>query len=119
MLRIIHALIFWYHYLLGIEFKNEISHQSLWCLTSQTNLNFRQSRWIELMQKINFKIQCVKRVDYVLADSLSHRPFVNAVDLLKNIILNSIKPFYTEDVFFSTHFASLLKETRTQEAIDK
>ena len=71
------------------------------------------------MQKINFEIQYVKGIDYVLANFLSHRPFVNVVSLFKNSILDIIKAFYGDDVFFSTHFESLLKESRTQEKIEK
>ena len=119
LLVIIHALKVWRHYLLGSEFKIETDHQSLRYLTSQANLNRRQSRWMELMQEFNFEIQYVKGKENVVADSLSRRSFSNAVSLVKDTILDKIKGCYRDDVFFSIPYESLSKEARTREEIDE
>jgi ribonuclease HI len=119
LLAIIHALKVWRHYLLGSEFKIETDHQSLRYLTTQANLNRRQSRWMELMQEFNFEIQYVKGKENVVADTLSRRPFLNAVSFVKDTILDQIKGGYKDDVFFSIPFESLSKEARTQEEINK
>ena len=119
LLAIIHALKVWRQYLLDSQFKIEIDHQSLRYLTSQANLNRRQNRWMELMQEFNFEIQYVKGKKNVVAYSLSRRSFSNAVPLVKDITLDKIKGYYMDDVFFSIHFESLSKKSRTQEEIDK
>ena len=60
-------------------------------MTSQANLNCRQSRWMELMQKFNFEIQYVKGKKMVVADSLSRRPYLNAMFLVEYTIFDQIK----------------------------
>ena len=119
LLAIIHELEVGRHYLLGSEFNIEIDHQSLRYLSSQANLNSRQNRWMKLMQKFNFKIPYVKDKENVVADSLSRRPFSNAVSLVKDTILDKIKRWYRADVLFFISFESLSKEARTEEEIDK
>ena len=71
------------------------------------------------MQEFNFEIQYVKSKENVVADTLSHKPFLNAVSLVKYTILDEIKGGYKDDVFYSIHFESLSKEARFQEEIDK
>ena len=49
----------------------------------------------------------------VVAKFLSRQPFLNTKSLVKNTILDNIKEFYRNDVFFTILFESLLKESRT------
>ena len=65
------------------------------------------------MQESNFEIQYVKGKKNMIADSLSCRPFSNAISLVKDTILDKIKGCYKDDVCFSIPFESLSKESRT------
>lgn len=53
------------------------------------------------MLEFNFKIQYVKGKVNALADFLSQRPILNAMFLMKDIMLDTNKGFYENDVFFS------------------
>ena len=86
---------------MGCEFKIETDYQSLQYLTSLANLNHRQSHWMELMQVFNFEIQYVKGKENSLVDSLSRRPFINAMSLVKDTLFDNIKGFYRDDVLIS------------------
>ena len=69
------------------------------------------------MQKFNFETQYVKGKENFLTDFLLRRPFLNAMSLMNDIMLNNIKGFYRDDTFFSIHFESLSKEFRTLEKL--
>ena len=74
---------------------------------------------MKLMQEFNLQIQYVKDKDNTLADSLSHRPFLIVVFLVKWTMIDTIKGFYGDDVFSSTLFESLSKDFKTQKEIYK
>ena len=57
-----------------------------------------------LMQHFNFEIQYDTGKENVVAYSLSHRPFVNGVSLVKVFMIDKIYEFDSRDVFFSIHF---------------
>lgn len=55
LLVVIHALQTWRCYLEGLEFTLIADHKPNTALPTQPNLNRRQARWSELLQRFNFK----------------------------------------------------------------
>jgi hypothetical protein len=74
---------------------------------------------MKLMQEFNLRIQYVKKKDNILTNSLSCRPFLNAVFLVEETMIDTIKGFYMDDVLFSIPFESFSKDSRNQEKFDK
>jgi ribonuclease HI len=70
---VVHALKIWRHYLFGQRCDIYTDHKSLKYIFTQSELNMRQRRWLEL----------VKDYDYhpgkanVVADALSRKSYVN------------------------------------------
>ena len=62
------------------------------------------------MQVFNFEIQYVKGKENSLVDSLSRRPFINAMSLVKDTLFDNIKGFYRDDALISIFFESLSRE---------
>ena len=60
----------------------------------------------------------MSREKNVVADFLSCRPFKSAVSLVIDTMLDNIKPFHRDLVFFSIPFEILSKESTTQEEIE-
>jgi hypothetical protein len=54
---VIHALKIWRHYLLGNVCNIFIDHKSLKYIFTQTELNMRQRRWLELIKDYNLNVQ--------------------------------------------------------------
>ena len=61
------------------------------------------------MQKLNLEIQYVKGNFSTVAHSLSCRALVTTMSSNKNIMLDNIKEFYGENVFFYYPFENLSK----------
>ena len=119
LLAIIHSLKVKRHYLLGVNFKIEIDHQSLRYLSTQPNLSRRQCRWMELLQEFDFYMEYVKGKENVVADGLSRRSLANAILCIGNSLIDEIKMHYANDDFFKFSFESSSKETRFVNEIEK
>ena len=73
----VHALKFWRHYL--IVHKSDIysDHKSLKYIFTQTDLNLRQHRWLELIKDYDFKVHYHHRKANVMVDALSRKKYAN------------------------------------------
>jgi hypothetical protein len=74
---VVHALKIWRHYLMGKRCELYIDHKSLKYIFTQSNLNLRQRRWLELMKYYDFGISYHPRKANVVADDLSRRSHVS------------------------------------------
>jgi hypothetical protein len=74
---VVHALKIWRHYLMGKRCELYIDHKSLKYIFTQSNLNLRQRRWLELMKYYDFGISDHPRKANVVADDLSRRSHVS------------------------------------------
>lgn len=71
------------------------------------------------MQHFNFEIQYVTGKENVVAYSLSRRPFVNGVSLVKVLMIDNIYKFDSRDVFSLYSFLEFFsKEYRVRIEID-
>jgi hypothetical protein len=76
---VVHALKIWRHYLLGNIFHIYTDHKSLKYIFTQSALNMRQRRWIELIKDYELEIHYHPRKANVVADALSHKAFCHCL----------------------------------------
>ena len=77
----VHALKMWRHYL--IEHKSDIytDHKSLKYLFTQTDLNLRQRRWLELIKDYDMEVHYHLGKANVVAEALSRKSYANEVQV--------------------------------------
>jgi 2-hydroxychromene-2-carboxylate isomerase len=68
---VVHALKIWRHYLLGNVCNTD--HKSLKYIFTQSELNMRQRRWLELIKDYNLNVHYHPRKANVVADALSRK----------------------------------------------
>jgi hypothetical protein len=68
---VVHALKIWRHYLLGNTCHLYTDHKSLKYIFTQSELNMRQRRWLELIKDYDLEIHYRPRKANVVADALS------------------------------------------------
>jgi hypothetical protein len=75
---VVHALKIWRHYLIGHRCEIYSDHKSLKYIFTQSDLNLRQRRWLELIKDYDHGINYHPGKANVVADSLSHKKYCNA-----------------------------------------
>jgi hypothetical protein len=74
---VVHALKTWRHYLYGQKCDVYIDHKSLKYIFTQSELNMRQRRWLELIKDYELEIHYHPGKANVVADALSRKSQVN------------------------------------------
>jgi hypothetical protein len=74
---VVHALKIWRHYLMGKSYELYTDHKSLKYIFTQSNLNLRQRRWLELIKDYDIGINYHPGKANVVADALSRRSHAN------------------------------------------
>jgi hypothetical protein len=74
---VVHALKIWRYYLMGKRCELYTDHKSLKYIFTQSNLNLRQRRWLELIKDNDLGISYHPRKANVVADALSQRSHVS------------------------------------------
>jgi hypothetical protein len=74
---VVHALKIWRHYLMGKRCELYMDHKSLKYIFTQSNLNLRQRRWLELIKDYDLGINYHHGKANVVADTLSQRSHVS------------------------------------------
>ena len=69
----VHALKIWRHYLLGNPIHIYSDHKSLKYIFTQSELNLRQRRWLELIKDYDLEIHYHPSKANVVADALSRK----------------------------------------------
>jgi hypothetical protein len=77
LVDVVHALKIWMHYLMGKRCELYTDHKSLKYIFTQSNLNLRQRRWLELIKDYDLRIIYHLRKANVVADALSRRSHAN------------------------------------------
>ena len=70
---VVHALKIWRHYLFGHPCTIFTNHKSLRYFFTQSELNMRQTRWLELIKDYDLNIQYHPEKANVVADALSRK----------------------------------------------
>jgi hypothetical protein len=68
---VVHALKIWRHYLMGKRCELYTDHKSLKYIFTQSNLNLRQTRWLELIKDYDIGINYHPGKANVVVDALS------------------------------------------------
>jgi hypothetical protein len=74
---VVHALKIWRHYLMGMRCELYTDHKSLKYISTQSNLNLRQRRWLELIKDYDLGINYHIGKGNVVTDALSRRSHAN------------------------------------------
>jgi hypothetical protein len=74
---IVHTRNIWRHYLMGKRYELYTDHKSLKYIFTQSNLNLRQRRWLELIKDYDLGINYHPGKANVVADTLSRRSHVS------------------------------------------
>ncbi|WVZ63916.1 hypothetical protein U9M48_013509 [Paspalum notatum var. saurae] len=74
---VVHALKIWRHYLFGQKCNIYTDHKSLKYIFTQTELNMRQRRWLELIKDYDLEIHYHLGKANVVADALSRKSQIN------------------------------------------
>jgi hypothetical protein len=74
---VVHALKTWRHYLYGQKCDIYTDHKSLKYIFTQSELNMRQRRWLELIKDYEMEIHYHSGKANVVADALSRKSQVN------------------------------------------
>jgi hypothetical protein len=82
---VVHALKIWRHYLMGKSYELYTDHKSLKYIFTQSNLNLRQRRWLELIKDYDIGINYHPGKANVVADALSRRSHANHL-VVKSIL---------------------------------
>ena len=75
----VHALKIWRHYLLGNMCHIYTDHKSLKYIFTQSELNMRQRRWLELIKDYDLEVHYHPGKANVVADALSHKSYCNCL----------------------------------------
>jgi len=75
---VVHALKIWRHYLIGHKSDIFTDHKSLKYIFTQTDLNLRQRRWLELIKDYDLEVHYHPGKANVVADALSRKRYDNS-----------------------------------------
>jgi hypothetical protein len=75
---VVHALKIWRHYLIDHRCEIYSYHRSLKYIFTQTNLNLRKPRWLELINNYDIRINYHPVKANIIADTLSLKKYCNA-----------------------------------------
>jgi hypothetical protein len=74
---VVHDLKIWMHYLISHRCEIYNDHKSLMHIFTQTNLNLRQRRWLELIKDYDLGMNYHPGKANVIADALSQKKYCN------------------------------------------
>jgi hypothetical protein len=89
---VVHALKIWRHYLMGNKCELYTGHKSLKYFFTQTELNMRQRRWLELIKGYDVEIIYHPGKSNVVADALSRNTYCN------NLMVREEQPALHEEL---------------------
>jgi hypothetical protein len=76
---VVHALKIWRHYLMGNRYNIFTDHKSLKYIFTQSELNMRQRRWLELIKDYDLEVHYHPGKANVVADALSRKVHCNCL----------------------------------------
>lgn len=117
---VVHALKIWRHYLLGSECHIFTDHKSLKYIFTQTDLNMRQRRWLELIKDYKLEIHYHPGKANLVADALSRKEQCHCltVHILYKTLCQELEELNLEIVEHGTLKNMVIQDT-LQEQIGK
>jgi hypothetical protein len=116
---VVHVLKIWSHYLMGKRCELYIDHKSLKYIFTQSNLNLRQRRWLELIKDYDIGINYYPGKANMVADALSRRSQVSQLveesmpfELCKELDKLNLRIITNTEVMRMEVGSSLLQEIR-------
>jgi hypothetical protein len=79
---VVHSLKIWRHYLIGHKSDIYTDHKSLKYIFTQSDLNLRQRRWLELIKDYDFEMHYHPGKANVVANALSRKSYANEVRVM-------------------------------------
>jgi hypothetical protein len=79
---VVHALKIWRHYLIGHKSDIYTDHKSLKYIFTQSDLNLRQCRWLELIKDYDLEVHYHPGKANVIADALSRKSYANEMQVM-------------------------------------
>jgi hypothetical protein len=79
---VVHALKIWRHYLIGHKSDIYTDHKSLKYIFTQSDLNLRQHRWLELIKDYDLEVHYHLGKANVVADTLSRKSYATEVQVM-------------------------------------
>ena len=107
---VVHALKIWRHYLLGNVCHIYTDHKSLKYIFTQSDLNMRQRRWLELIKDYNLEVQYHPRKANVVADALRWKSHCNTLEALLEDGFNLLHPVVLHNITVSCSLESKIVE---------
>jgi len=89
---VVHALKIWRHFFLGNKCHIYTDHKSLKYIFTQSELNMRQRRWLELIKDYDLEVHYHPGKANVVADALSRKPHYQVVQPLFEYGFNLMHP---------------------------
>jgi hypothetical protein len=78
---VVHALKIWRHYLMGNHCNIFTDHKSLKYIFTQSDLNMRQRRWLELIKDYDLEVHYHPGKANIVADALSRKAHCNHIEV--------------------------------------
>jgi ribonuclease HI len=88
---VIHALKIWRHYLMGNKCDIYTDHKSLKYIFTQSELNLRQRRWLELIKDYDLNIHYHPGKANIVADALSRKHYCKSLMELERLSLEIVE----------------------------
>jgi hypothetical protein len=107
---VVHALKLWQHYLLGNLCHIYTDHKSLKYIFTQSELNMRQRRWLELIKDYNLEVHYHPGKANVVADALSRKVHCNYTEVLSEESFNRMHPVVLHNIIISCNLESQIIE---------
>jgi hypothetical protein len=79
---VVHALKMWRHYLIGHKSDIYTDHKSLKYIFTQSDLNLRQRRWLELINDYDLEVHYHPGKANIVADALSTESYANEIQVM-------------------------------------
>ncbi|MCO5602345.1 hypothetical protein L7F22_056476 [Adiantum nelumboides] len=105
---VIHALLSWKRYLLGVDFVVQTDHQTLRYLLAKAKLSEKHMRWPNILSMFHFQIVHVEGKNNVVADALSRKPQISAVSIPYHYELDDMREQYAIYEDFARIFEQLM-----------